>query len=152
MKRVMMVPLRRCGSNAIRLRMNLHPGFHSPYPLHLCDVDLGGADVDLADDGVYRRLTGLVVGLQRESLVPWEGVSFDADSVFESVRGKPRSIFQVYWHLLLASSHGARVVMDKSQDSVSQYKELVSLFPDMLFVDVVRDPRAQVSSMNDAII
>lgn len=153
MKRVMMIPLRRCGSNAIRLRMNLHPGFHSPYPLHLCDVPLSG-NVDLADDAAYRRLTGLVVGLQQNSLVPWGGVSFDVDPVFEAVRGKPRSIFQIYWHLLLESgaANGASVVMDKCQDSVRHYKELTDLFPDMMFVDVVRDPRAQVSSMNDAII
>jgi hypothetical protein len=42
--------------------------------------------------------------------------------------------------------------MDKSQDSVCAYQEMISLFPDMRFIDVVRDPRAQVSSMNRAII
>lgn len=149
----MMVPLRRCGSNAIRLRMNLHPGFYSPYPLHLSDLVAPSAG-DLSDDAVYRQLVGVVVGVQQNSLVPWEGVSFDADSVFRSVSGLPRSIHQVHWHMLLEAgrAHGARVVMDKSQDGVCGYAELLSLFPDMLFVDVVRDPRAQVSSMNDAII
>lgn len=42
--------------------------------------------------------------------------------------------------------------MDKSQDSVFAYRELISLFPGMRFIDVVRDPRAQVCSMNRAII
>ncbi len=32
-----MVPLRRCGSHAIRLRMNINPKYHSPYPLHVVD-------------------------------------------------------------------------------------------------------------------
>jgi hypothetical protein len=42
--------------------------------------------------------------------------------------------------------------MDKSLDSVHYADELMSLFPDMLFLNVVRDPRAQVASMNRAII
>ena len=35
---VMMIPLRRCGSHALRLRLNLSPQFYSPYPLHLVDM------------------------------------------------------------------------------------------------------------------
>jgi hypothetical protein len=42
--------------------------------------------------------------------------------------------------------------MDKSLDSVHYADELMRLFPDMLFLNVVRDPRAQVASMNRAII
>jgi hypothetical protein len=42
--------------------------------------------------------------------------------------------------------------MDKSLDSVFYAEELLALFPDMLFLNVVRDPRAQISSMNKAII
>ena len=34
----MMIPLRRCGSHALRLRLNLSPQFYSPYPLHLVDM------------------------------------------------------------------------------------------------------------------
>ena len=103
---------------------------------------------------MWRQLVELVVGVQQNSLVPWEGVSFDADSVLQALVGEPRSVHQVYWHMLVEAGmrHGARVVMDKSQDGVCDYAELVGLFPDMLFLDVVRDPRAQVSSMNDAII
>jgi hypothetical protein len=42
--------------------------------------------------------------------------------------------------------------MDKSLDNVRYAEELMHLFPDMLFLNVVRDPRAQVASMNRAII
>jgi hypothetical protein len=42
--------------------------------------------------------------------------------------------------------------MDKSLDSVRYADELMTLFPEMLFLNVVRDPRAQVASMNRAII
>jgi hypothetical protein len=42
--------------------------------------------------------------------------------------------------------------MDKSLDSVHYADELVELFDDILFLNVVRDPRAQVNSMNRAII
>ena len=34
---LLMVPLRRCGSHALRLRLNVSPTFHSPYPLHIVD-------------------------------------------------------------------------------------------------------------------
>ena len=52
-----MIPLRRCGSHALRLRLNLNPCFYSPYPLHIVDfmplVPLYG---DLLDDRAYFRL------------------------------------------------------------------------------------------------
>jgi hypothetical protein len=58
------------------------------------------------------------------------------------------------WELLLRAGERqhAGVVMDKSLDSVHYADELMTLHPDMLFVNVVRDPRAQVASMNRAII
>jgi len=34
---LLMMPLRRCGSHALRLRMNFNPEFYSPYPLHIVD-------------------------------------------------------------------------------------------------------------------
>lgn len=151
MKYVMMVPLRRCGSNAIRLRMNLHPEFYSPYPLHLCDVK---KTYQVEDDLEYFQMVVDMVGLQRHSLVAWENVVLDPVDIFKTIRDKPRSIYQVYWEMLsrAGKQHHARVVMDKCQDSVCDFQELVQLFPHLLFLDVVRDPRAQVSSMNDAII
>lgn len=36
-KPVLMIPIRRCGSHALRLRLNCSPDFYSPYPLHLVD-------------------------------------------------------------------------------------------------------------------
>ena len=64
-KPVLMIPLRRCGSHALRLRLNLNPEFYSPYPLHIVDfmpiVPLYGS---LEDDRAYFRLVSDVVGLQ----------------------------------------------------------------------------------------
>ncbi len=34
---VLLIPLRRCGSHALRLRLNFSPEFYSPYPLHIAD-------------------------------------------------------------------------------------------------------------------
>lgn len=151
MKFVLMVPLRRCGSNAIRLRMNLHPDFYSPYPLHLCDLP----PMEYSPDelGHFQMVVDMI-GLQRHSLVPWEDIVFDPIEIYKSVRDKPRSVHQIYWEMLsrVGKQQNAKVIMDKSQDSVCDFEELVRFFPDMLFLDVVRDPRAQVSSMNDAII
>ncbi|WP_295500487.1 sulfotransferase, partial [uncultured Ralstonia sp.] len=152
---VLMIPLRRCGSHALRLRLNFNADFYSPYPLHIVDfmplVPLYG---DLEDDRTYFRLVTDVIGLQAASMVKWPGVVFDPVEVFEAIRYEARSVHRIVWELLLRAGeqHGARVVMDKSLDSVHYADALMSLFPDMLFLNVVRDPRAQVASMSKAII
>lgn len=152
---VMMIPLRRCGSHALRLRLNMSPQFYSPYPLHIVDlmplVPLYG---DLRDDRSYFRMVADVVGLQAVSMVKWPGMVFDPVEIFEAIRHQPRSIHRVVWELLLRAGERrhASVVMDKSLDSVHYAEEQMRLYPDMLFVNVVRDPRAQVASMNRAII
>lgn len=152
---ILMIPLRRCGSHALRLRLNFNPQFYSPYPLHIVDfmpmVPLYG---DLADDRAYFRLVVDVVGLQAASMVKWSDMVFDPVEIFEAIRNEPRSVHRVVWELLLRAGerHNASVVMDKSLDSVHYADELMRLFPDMLFLNVIRDPRAQVASMNRAII
>lgn len=152
---LLMIPLRRCGSHAIRLRLNNSPEFYSPYPLHIVDfmplVPLYG---DLQDDDRYFQLIVDICGLQSASMVKWDGVVFEPGELFARLRGRPRSVHAVVWELLWEAGrlHGARVVMDKSLDSVHYADELLRLFPDMLFLNVVRDPRAQVASMNRAII
>jgi len=152
---VLMIPLRRCGSHALRLRLNANKDFYAPYPLHIVDfmplVELYG---DLNDDNHYFQLITDVVGLQSGLMVKWPGVALDPVDIFEAIKNEPRSIHRVVWEMLFNSGslQGASVVMDKSLDSIHYVNELLELFPDMLFLNVVRDPRAQVSSMNRAII
>lgn len=152
---ILMIPLRRCGSHALRLRLNLNPRFYSPYPLHIADfmpiVPLYG---DIADDNNYFRMVVDVVGLQAASIVKWPGSAFDPIDIFERVRHEPRSVHRITWELLLcaAEQQHAHVVMDKSLDDVHCAHELMQLFPQMRLLNVVRDPRAQVASMNRAII
>jgi hypothetical protein len=152
---VMMIPLRRCGSHALRLRLNMAPQFYSPYPLHIVDfIPLLPYYGDLRDDRNYFRLVTDLCGLQAVSMVKWPQMAFDPVAIFEAIRHQPRSVHRVHWELLLraAEQQGATVAMDKSLDNVHHADELMTLFPDMLFVNVVRDPRAQVASMNRAII
>lgn len=154
-KPVLMIPLRRCGSHALRLRLNFNPDFYAPYPLHIVDfmptVPMYG---NLEDDRAYFRLVTDVVGLQAASMVKWPGIVFDPVEIFEVIRHEPRSVHRIVWELLLRAGEQrhARVIMDKSLDSVHYADELMRLFPDMLFLNVVRDPRAQIASMNKAII
>jgi hypothetical protein len=152
---VLMIPLRRCGSHALRLRLNFNPTFYSPYPLHIMDfMPLMPLYGRLDDDRAYFRLVSDVIGLQAASMVKWPGIVFDPVDVFEAIRHEPRSVHRIVWELLLRAGEqrGAQIVMDKSLDSVHYADELMQLFPDMLFLNVVRDPRAQVASMNKAII
>ncbi len=154
-QQVLMIPLRRCGSHALRLRLNFISGFYSPYPLHICDMmPLLPLYRDLADDTNYFQLVADVLGLQSVSLVKWPGVSFEANEFFERIKNRPRSIHAIVNEILkeAASVHKAQVVMDKSLDSIRYWPELMKADPEMLFLNVVRDPRAQVSSMNRAII
>lgn len=152
---ILMTPLRRCGSHALRLRLNFSPEFYSPYPLHIVDfmplVPLYG---DLHKDDAYFQMVIDVIGLQTVSMVKWSDMVFDPVVVFDAVKDRPRSVHAVVWELLLRAGerHGASVVMDKSLDSVHYADELIRLHPDMRFLNVVRDPRAQVNSMNKAII
>jgi hypothetical protein len=151
---VLMIPLRRCGSHAIRLRLSLNPEFHAPYPLHVVDfMPLLPGYGDLKHDDNYFQLIVDLVGLQAVSMIKWDAM-LDPVALFESLRNEPRSVHRVTWEMLreAARRHGARVVMDKSLDSVHYAEEMMNMLPDLLFLNVVRDPRAQVASMNRAII
>ena len=133
----------------------MDPSFYSPYPLHLVDfmplVDLYG---DLGEDETYFRLVVDLIGLQNATMVKWDHVSLDPVTVFEALADKPRSVHAVVWQMLIEAGeqHGADVVMDKSLDSVRYAEDCLELHPDLRFLNLVRDPRAQVSSMNRAII
>ena len=154
-KLAMMIPLRRCGSNAIRLRLAQNPQLFCPYPVHLIDM-VESKYGDLENDLNYFSLVVDIVRLQTTSLVPWKGVEiFDPMDIYQSVCEKrPRGKTTVYGELLTRAGkkRGVDLVMDKSQDSVCDWRTWMELYPDIKFLDVVRDPRAQISSMNDAII
>jgi Sulfotransferase family len=152
---VLMIPLRRCGSHALRLRLNFNPDFYAPYPLHIVDfMPLVALYGDLGNDMAYFQMVMDVIGLQTASMVKWPDVSFDPEEVFDAIKDEPRSVHRVVCELLFqtGAQRGAKVVMDKSLDSVHYADELLALFPDMHFLNVVRDPRAQINSMNKAII
>eukprot|EP00775_Hariotina_reticulata_P005627 gene5627-5866_t len=152
---VLMVPLRRCGSHALRLRLNASSAFHSPYPLHIVDfMPLLPLYGDLDNDRNYFQLVVDVVGLQAASIVKWND-SCNPIELFQTTKSaRPRSIHRLVGEMLLQSAinAGATVAMDKSLDSIYYAEEMMDIYPDMLFINVVRDPRAQVSSINRAII
>jgi len=154
-KPILMIPVRRCGSHALRLRLNNSPDFYSPYPLHIVDyMPLLDKYDDLNDDRNYFHLIIDIVGLQTASMVKWKGVTLDPVQLFEKLKYSPRSIHAVCWEILFEAGrmHNASVIMDKSMDSVHYADELMALMPDISFLNLVRDPRAQISSMNQAII
>lgn len=152
---VLMTPIRRCGSHALRLRLNFSPDFYSPYPLHLVDfmplVPLYG---DLSDDFNYFQLIIDLVGLQNVTMVKWENISLDPVEIFERIKHQSRSVHRVAWEMLFLAGqqYQARIVMDKSLDNIHFAEDLIELFDDILFLNVVRDPRAQICSINKAII
>lgn len=152
---VLMTPIRRCGSHALRLRLNLSPDFYSPYPMHIVDfMPLLKLYGDLNNDWSYFQLVVDLVGLQNATMVKWDDVALDPVKVFEAIKHQSRSVHRVAWEMLFQAGkkHQAKVVMDKSLDNVYYAFELIDLFDDMLFLNVVRDPRAQVNSINRAII
>ncbi len=152
---LLMIPLRRCGSHALRLRLNFSEEFYSPYPLHICDImHLLPRYGDLADDRNYFQLVIDLIGLQNATMVKWKNVSLDPVAIFDAIAEKPRSVHTIVWEMLLQAGelHHARVVMDKSLDSVIYAEEMFTLQPGLLLLNVVRDPRAQVGSMNRSIL
>ncbi|NEQ54731.1 MAG: sulfotransferase [Leptolyngbya sp. SIO3F4] len=152
---VLMIPIRRCGSHALRLRLNASPDFYSPYPMHIVDfMPLVPAYGDLSVDWNYFQMAIDLVGLQNSTMVKWDEVALDPVSVFEAIKDKPRSVHMIAWEMLFqaGNQNQAKIVMDKSLDNIHYASDLVSLFDDMLFLNVVRDPRAQICSINRAII
>lgn len=150
-----MIPLRRCGSHALRLRLNLSPEFYAPYPLHIADfIDMLPLYGDLNEPSRYFQLVVDLVGLQNANMVKWKDIVLDPVLLFERIQERAPDIHTVLWEMLYiaAEQRQARVVMDKSLDSVFYAEELLRVHPDMLFLNIVRDPRAQISSMNKAII
>jgi hypothetical protein len=151
---ILMTPLQRCGSHAIRLRLAQNPTFYSPHPLNVIDfmplADLYGE----LDDTNYFQLVLDLVGLQNVNMVKWPGVVLDPVTVYEAVAGRPRGVHTVVWEMTTqaAEQHGASVVMDKSCESVAFAGDYMELLPDLRLLNVVRDPRAQVNSINRAII
>ena len=154
-KPVLMTPIRRCGSHALRLRLNNSPEFYSPYPLHLIDfMPLVKMYGDLDNDFNYFQAIVDLVGLQAATMVKWDGVALDPVRIFNAIANQPRNIHRIAWEMLFQAGqqHNAQVVMDKSLDNIVYAEELIELFDDILFLNVVRDPRAQIASINQAII
>ncbi len=152
---VLMIPIRRCGSHALRLRLNASPDFYSPYPMHIVDfMPLVPSYGDLSVDWNYFQMTIDLVGLQNSTMVKWDEVALDPVSIFEAIKDKPRHVHMIAWEMLFqaGAQNDAKVVMDKSLDNIHYASDLVSLFDDMLFLNVVRDPRAQICCINRAII
>jgi len=150
---VLMTPLQRCGSHALRLRLAQNPAFYSPHPINVIDfVPLSDCYGELTDE-TYLRLVIDLVGLHNANLVTWPGVAIDPLAIFNAVAGRPRSVHAVTWEIYLqaAEQQGGTVVMDKSCESVVFAEDYLKLMPGMLFLNVVRDPRAQVNSLNRAI-
>ncbi len=110
---VLMIPLRRCGSHALRLRLNFSPDFYSPYPLHLVDfMPLLRLYGDLNSDDNYFQLAVDLAGLQTASLVKWADVAIDPVSLFESIKDRQRSIHVIAWEMLFQAGikHRSKVV------------------------------------------
>jgi hypothetical protein len=110
-KPVLMIPLRRCGSHALRLRLNNSPEFYSPYPLHIIDfMPLLPKYGDLQNDENYFRLLVDVIGLQSVSMVKWKDIVFDPAELFETLKNESRSVHRILWELLLRAGeqHQAR--------------------------------------------
>jgi hypothetical protein len=151
---ILMTPLQRCGSHAIRLRLAQNPTFYSPHPLNVIDFMPLAELYGELDNTNYFQLVLDLVGLQNVNMVKWPGVVLDPVSVFDAVAGRPRGVHTVVWEMntQAAVQQGASVVMDKSCESVVFAADYMELLPDLRLLNVVRDPRAQVNSINRAII
>jgi hypothetical protein len=149
-----MTPLQRCGSHAIRLRLSQNPRFYSPHPLNITDFMPLSSHYGELDDEMYFQLVLDLVGFQNVNMVKWPNVVLDPVTIYEAVADRQRSVHTVFWEMMLqaAEQRGARVVMDKSCESVQFAEQYLDLLPELRFLNVVRDPRAQVNSINRAII
>lgn len=151
---VLIMPFTDCNNRALQLHLASHPNLYAAASLNVGElVPLLPRYGDLADDRNYFQLIVDVIGLRAISQAGRDGEVFDPIEIFDVIKHRPRSIHAIEWTLLFETGRRrqASVVMDDSLGSVHYADTLASLYSDMRFVHVVRDPRVEVQSMNRAI-
>lgn len=137
----------RSGTTLLRVMLQSHPDIAIPREIHLTL-------------GAFRRrhrFGDLRKDKNRIALIEWlirsgngfERLLLDEDEAREALMAAPPTIGSFVGTLLrmYADRHGARRFGDKRPLNVNGFPAVFAMFPDVQFVDMVRDPRAVIASV-----
>jgi hypothetical protein len=68
----------------------------------------------------------------------------------EEYFGLIRQLTSTVFARILAGKPGATIILEKTPDHALHWKDILTIFPDALFIHIIRDPRAVVASLRSA--
>jgi hypothetical protein len=151
---VIMIGVRRSGSNLLRVMLNEAPGIVAPHPPHILMrlMPLLPVYGDLTRPANFEVLVDDVCRLVELNPVPWEGVTLERGEIIKRCR-KP-SLVDVYGAVydLAMETWGARDWVCKSVENVLYVEQIEASFTAPKYVYLYRDGRDVAVSMRKAII
>ncbi|OOQ59514.1 sulfotransferase family protein [Mucilaginibacter pedocola] len=151
---IQIIGTQRSGSNLLRVILDQSPEIASPHPPHILVtfyplLHLYGP---LEDNGNYYRLVSDVVEYVQANPVPWEGVTLNADELYEE--SAVNSLFELNRLIYekAAESKQAKYWCCKSMNNV-YYADELEVQPEKLkYVYLYRDGRDVAASFKKAIV
>jgi Sulfotransferase family len=151
---ILMIGVRRSGSNLLRVMLNEAPGIVAPHPPHILLrmtplVPLYG---HLADSENFMALVEDVCRLVELNPVPWEGVTLDRGDIARRCRS--RTLVAIFGAIYDCATEtwAARDWVCKSLENIHHLGEVESYFSDPKYIYLYRDGRDVAASMRKAII
>lgn len=150
---VQFIQIRRCGSHQFRFLMEELENTYCPYPLHFFDL-YQSLPLEKWEGKMLDQLIVWTVALLDKALQKW-GVAIDHYAlkkhlVLDNLANEaiPVAIYVTLCKLATAMM-GKSFFVDKGLDNVHLWRHLGA---EVKFIQVTRDPRAQLASINNAII
>jgi hypothetical protein len=130
MKKVFIVGCARSGTTWLQIILGSHPDVATVRETHLFDRYVAGLFSHWLSEENSSSKDGLRALMQQPD--------FDA-----ACRGFTDAVFD----RIAARNPGARIVLEKTATHLRHWRLIRRLYPDALFLNIVRDPRAVVSSL-----
>ncbi len=151
---ILMIGMRRSGSNLLRVMLNEAPGIVAPHPPHILlrMMPLLPLYGDITENGNFAALVEDVCHLVEMNPVPWKGVTFDRTDIARRCRNRTLvAIFGAVYGCA-AESSGAHDWVCKSLENIHYLSQIESYFQNPKYIYLYRDGRDVAVSMRKAII
>ncbi len=150
---IQFIGTQRSGSNLLRVMLEQHPAIAAPHPPHLLQqfmplLPLYG-DMDAFS---YRQLISDMVDYVNANPVPWHGVSFDKQAIFEA--SEQYNIFEVFRLIYerAAEVKNAPYWCCKSMANLFYSEEMEAAGMNLKYIFLYRDGRDVALSFKKAIV
>jgi len=151
---VLMIGMRRSGSNLLRVMLNEVPGIVAPHPPHILlrMMPLLPVYGDLGKDENFTLLVEDVCRLVELNPVSWEGMTFDRADIARRCRSRTLvAIFDTLYGVM-AEARGARDWVCKSLENIRYLPQIEAGFDKPKYVYLYRDGRDVAVSTRKVIV